>query len=341
VNPLRSAFGRAVALVAVALGAATFFWRPSPEWVESAYANGFYPGWERGIYQITSRLPWSFGDVVVLAGVAIFIVQLWRRRWLGALAVLGIYAFWFEASWAWNYNRAPIETRVVYDAGNENEAALQALRARAIAQINRLAPLAHARQNEPLDTDRLYADWLPVVQAGGDHWTPLTYPPRPTIADAFMNATGTTGYINPFTLNSALASDLLWFERPFTLAHEWSHVAAYAREDEANYLAAVTTTRSSDPVEAYSGWLELFLYLPPLPKYPHSMFSPLVWDDFAQMRARDTRTINARLASISWKTYNTYLKSNHVSSGIENYNEVTRLYLGIRLDRNGLPIPHR
>jgi len=329
----------ALALVAIAAGLFACVWRPSPTWVETVYANGFYPQWERAIYQLTSRFPWSLGDVVVLGGAAWFGARLWKRDWLGAAAVLGVYAFWFEASWAWNYNRVPLETRVIYEAKNENEHALQALRARAIAEMNRLAPLAHARADAPLDTEQLYSDWLPVVQALGDAWTPLTYPPKPTLANAFMNATGTTGYINPFTLNSHLASDLLWFERPFTLAHEWSHVAAYAREDEANYIGILATTRSNDPVEAYSGWLSLFEYLPPLQNYPKSMFSQLVWDDFAAIRKRNSETINARLATISWRTYNTYLKSNHVASGIENYGEVIRLYLGIPLDHEGLPIP--
>jgi hypothetical protein len=68
--------------------------------------------------------------------------------------------------------------------------------------------------------------------------------PKPTLTDPFMLATGTSGFINPLTLNVAIASDVLWFERPFNLAHEWSHVAAYAREDEANYLAIVTCLRS-------------------------------------------------------------------------------------------------
>jgi len=325
--------------MAVALGAAALFFRPSPEWVEGAYANGFYPYWEHSIYQITSRLPWSFGDVVVISGVLWLLFHLIRRQWLWALAVLCIYGFWFEASWGWNYNRAPIETRVVYDASKANPRAVDALRKRAIAAINALAPLAHARKDDPLDYDALYDDWLPVVQAAGDRWIPWTYPPCPTLAYPFMNATGTTGYINPLTLNSHLASDLLWFERPFVLAHEWSHVAAYAREDEANYLAAVTTTRSHNVVEAYSGWLELFMYLPPLQKYPKTMFVSEVWEDFAAIRARNKAYVNLNLSTISWGTYNTYLKSNHIANGIENYNEVTRLYLGVALDRTSVPIP--
>ncbi len=176
------------------------------------------------------------------------------------------------------------------------------------------------------------------MQAGGDTWTPLTGAPKPTLFDPFMDATGTSGFINPLTLNVHLASDLLWFERPFSLAHEWSHVAAYAREDEANYIAIVTCTRSPDPVLAYSGWLELFLYLPPLAKYSNTTFVPDVWRDFAALRKRNAQRINARLASVSWHTYNSYLQSNHIPSGVANYNEVTRLYLGVTLSASGIPV---
>jgi hypothetical protein len=177
-----------------------------------------------------------------------------------------------------------------------------------------------------------------VVQAGGDAWTPLTGAPKPTLADPFMAATGTSGYINPLALDVHLASDLLWFERPFDLAHEWSHVAGYAREDEANFLAIVSCARSNDPVVQYSGWVELFLYLPPEARYSQKTFIPLVWADFAALRERNRRHINVSLANFSWRTYNTYLKSNHVASGIQNYDEVTRLYLGIARDREGLPM---
>jgi len=177
-----------------------------------------------------------------------------------------------------------------------------------------------------------------VVQAAGDRWSPLVGAPKGTVGDPFMAMSGTSGFINPFTLNVQLASDLLWFERPFSLAHEWSHVAAYAREDEANYLSIVSCLRSGDPVVQYSGWLELFLYLPPLDRYDKKTFVPLVWQDFAAIRQRNKRRINLTVAHWSWQTYNVYLKSNRIASGVQNYNEVTRLYLGIPLDAEKLPV---
>lgn len=325
---------------------------PSFAWVERVYSNGAYARWEPIAAAIANPVPWSLGDFAVLVGAAVIA---WRivvrvrearreRPWraLGfalfdIVAILALYAVWFEASWGWNYDRAPIEMRLRYEASRIDPAALAALRARTIAQMNALAPAAHARANEPLDLDALRAAWLPAVQRGGDDWTPRTDPPKPTLADPLMDANGTSGFVNPLTLTVQLASDLLWFERPFDLAHEWSHDAAYAREDEANYLAVVTCLRSRDPVVRYSGELELLLALPPLRSYPRKTFAPLVWGDFLAIRARDASRINLAFAHWSWGTYNVYLKSNRIASGIANYGEVTRLMLAIPIDREGLP----
>ena len=265
----------------------------------------------------------------------------WRSAGLAIFdlaVVLALYAVWFQIGWGWNYDRAPIQTRLEYNAARITSPSMVALRKRAIAMLNALAPAAHARSAQPLDLVSLRADWLPAVERGGDSWVPRAVAPTFTLAGPFMDLNGTAGFINPLALTVQVAPDLLWFERPFDIAHEWSHLAGYAREDEANYLATVTCLRSHDPVVRYSGWMELFLVLPRLAKYPRSMFTPLVWSDFAAIRARDARHVNLAFARLSWGTYNAYLRSNRIASGIANYGEVTRLMLAIPLDRAGLPI---
>jgi hypothetical protein len=349
-----ASFWFALRLVAVGLGAFALAWQPAAAWIERAYSNGAYPGWEHTAYAVTSRVPWSLGDLAFGAGL---VAVIWRiasyvrsrggrgrnggapfgMLLLDVAAIAGLYALWFEAAWGWNYARAPIETRVAFDASRVTPADATRLRTRAMTEMNALAAASHVRAAAPLDLDALRSAWLPVVQRGGDDWTPEAGPAKPTIANPFMEATGTSGFINPLTLNTQLAGDLLWFERPFDQAHEWSHVAAFAREDEANYLAIVTCLRSPDPVLQYSGWFELFLYLPQKTHYAHREFDPLVWKDFAALRLRDSRHINVLLAHWTWRTYNVYLKSNRIASGVENYNEVTRLILGAPLDAQGLP----
>jgi hypothetical protein len=41
---------------------------------------------------------------------------------------------------------------------------------------------------------------------------------------------------DPFFLETLVASDVLPFERPFLVAHEWSHLAGIADEGEANFV---------------------------------------------------------------------------------------------------------
>jgi Protein of unknown function (DUF3810) len=275
--------------------------------------------------------------------LAILASLIWVRPVLRALsriaALAGLFSVWFYAGWGFGYDRAPIETRTHFEASRVNAASIDALRRRVITRMNALAPAAHrATNNGSLRYELLRDAWQPVVRRLGNDWTVAVMRAKPALAGWFMNRTGTSGFTNPFTLESQLAPDLLWFERPFSQAHEWSHVAGFNREDEANYIAALTCLRDPDPIAQYSGALELFLYLPPLRKYPHAMFVPQVWADFAAIRRRNARFVNLKLSQLSWRVYNNYLQSNHIASGVQNYDEVTRLMAGIPLDAQGLPV---
>jgi len=332
-------------------------WHPPPAWVEASFSNGWYPRWENFWGAFTPALSFSLGDAVVLAGAVVAIVKIWRnigrmrrgrfgmpllRMLVGLGGLAGLYALWFYGGWGWGYDRVPLQTRVAYDASRVTQKNVDALRRRAVAELNRLAPRAHAFEvdaprGEALGFELLRNAWLPVVQRLGDRWTPTVGPAKSTLAGFFMDKNGTSGFTNPFTLETQLAPDLLWFERPFSQAHEWGHVAGFNREDEANYIAALTCMRDSDVIAQYSGWFEIFLYLPPLRHYPHKMFVPEVWQDFAALRARNLRFVNREFSQLSWQMYGGYLKSNRVASGVRNYSEVTHLLLAIPLDRAGLP----
>jgi hypothetical protein len=328
------------------LGGLAAAWHPSSAWVERYFSNGYYPFWERFWASITVPASFSVNDVVIAVAVAIAVVSLlWVRPfWRALLGIAGLaalFALWFYAGWGYGYDRAPVETRTAFSADRVNTAAIDALRSHAIAQMNALAAPAHRihESGARVGVAQLNAAWLPVVQRLGDRWTPRVGPAKVTVAGWFMDATGTSGFTSPFTLETYLAPDLLWFERPFVQSHEWSHAAGYNREDEANYIAAITCLRDPDPVVRYSGWFEIFTYLPPQhARYVRSEFVPDVWADFAAVRARNSRFVNLKLSTFSWHVYNSYLKSNHVVSGVQNYNQVTRLLAGIPLDGDGLPL---
>lgn len=328
----------------IALGAIAAAWRPSPEWVEQRFSNGYYPGWQHFWSAVTPVLPFALGDIVIAAGIIVLIAALifarpWWRAIVGIGAIAGFFALWFYAGWGFGYDRAPVQARTAYDSARLTPAAIDRLRARAMSEMNRLAPIAHARQRgDDFDLDNLRASWAPVVQRLGDGWMPNVHSAKPALFGWFMAKSGTSGFTNPFTLETQLAPDLLWFERPFDQAHEWSHVAGFNREDEANYIAVLTCLRDPDVAAQYSGWLELFLYLPPKAHYAKREFVPQVWADFAAIRKRNAQFVNLNLSRFSWRVYNSYLKTNHIASGVQNYDEVTKLVAGIPLDGQGLPL---
>ncbi len=267
----------------------------------------------------------------------LFVRPFWRAL-LGIAALTGFFTVWFYAGWGYGYDRAPVESRSAFDESRITPAAIAVLRTRTIARMNALAAQAHREARNRIDYSSLRAAWQPVVVRLGDAWTPRVNAAKAPLAGWFMDRSGTSGFTNPFTLETQLAPDVLWFERPFSQAHEWSHVAGFNREDEANYIAAVACMRDRDPVAQYSGALEVFLYLPPLQHYPQTMFVRQVWDDFAAIRERNAHFVNLDLSRFSWRVYNRYLQSNHVAAGVQNYDQVTRLLAGIPLDRSGLPV---
>src|SRR5207342_3050756 len=81
--------------------------------------------------------------------------------------------------------------------------------------------------------------------------------PRRTLLDWYFRSAAVAGMTDPYFLETLIASDLLPFERPFVIAHEWSHLAGIADEGDANFLGWLTCLRGDAP-QQYSGWL--FLY---------------------------------------------------------------------------------
>lgn len=316
--------------------------------VERWYSSGVFPLFQRTITSISNWVPFALFDVLLaVVGVCVMvaIVSVVRRErrhglLLAGLAVMArlttitaVAYLAFLVAWGFNYRRAPITTRVDYDASRITPEGARRLAAETVARVNALHDTAH-REAWPASgrVDPVLAKAFDDVQRaiGGARFIPAR--PKWTLLDLYFRRAGVAGMTDPYFLESLIASDLLVVERPFVVAHEWSHLAGIADEGEANYAGWLTCLRGS-PLHQYSAWL--FLYgevingLPPHDAQPIAQaLAEGPRADLLAIRERLRQQLDPTVSAVGWRVYDQYLKANRVDEGTDSYAEVTRLVLG-------------
>ncbi|MGH7715476.1 MAG: DUF3810 family protein, partial [Vulcanimicrobiaceae bacterium] len=327
-------------LLVIVAALVAMFLTPSVAFLNGFYATKFYPAVQTTVTRLTNYLPFALSDCILIVVVVGLVVR-WvaslrtRRNWtaiarvvLHTVATVSVIYIWFLIDWGWNYDRPSLSTTLNFDEASVGRLALEPLEIRAAAALDSAAIAAHREHDGNVDIRPalIEAEHATLATLGITHAVVPTHPKR-SIMDWYFTSTGVSGMFVPFTYETYLASDVLWFEYPFTLEHEWGHVAGIARESDANFVAALATLRSSDPVIRYSGLLIVYGALPRISR-ADAQLSKLVLSDYGAMRRRDARHIKPLAFKIAWGTYDTYLKSQHVATGVVNYTEYVRLLLG-------------
>jgi hypothetical protein len=165
--------------------------------------------------------------------------------------------------------------------------------------------------------------------------------PKHTVFDFYFRRAAVSGMTDPYFLETFIASDLLPFERPFVIAHEWSHLAGIAEEGDANFLGWLTCLRGQ-AAHQYSGWL--FLYGEAMeavnPATARAIGAALEEGpraDLLALRARFLAHVSPTVQAAGWRVYDQYLKANQVERGAESYADVVRLVLGASFSPDWVP----
>src|SRR5262249_9640937 len=127
------------------------------------------------------------------------------------------------------------------------------LATRTIVSLNTLYAPSHARETSLTDLASAFHD---AERALGSSARIVPGRPKTTLLGGDFPYASIAGMTNPFLLETLIAPDLLDVERPFVIAHEWGHLAGYADESEANYVAWLACLRG-DARAQYSAWLAL------------------------------------------------------------------------------------
>lgn len=345
----RRAAWTAVCAVAVVAALA-----PLPRaWIESWYSRGLYRWIQRILTTASNLSPLPLFDGLLLAAVAAAAVATyravrargWKRGTLRAgrllLCAAAVVYLVFLATWGLNYRRVPLTSKLAFDTARITPAAAAGLAARTVRALNKLYAGAHDGETDLTGLAAAFHSAeraLSASAASAGSGSPATVLGRPksTLLGGYFHYTAIAGMTDPFFLETLIASDLLDVERPFVIAHEWGHLAGYADESEANYIAWLTCMRGDERAQ-YSGWLALLGSVQPFLERGQSPvldIGPRI--DLYAIRYRYTRT-SPMLRAAARETYDRYLKANRVERGIESYEAVLQLILGTALDPSGNP----
>ena len=327
--------------------------------VERWYSTGLYPVVQQVLTPVSNLLPFAWLDVMVIAAVpaALFaLIRAGRSAWRARRPVILLVAVGHLAAaaaalylvflilWGFNYRRMPMEERLVLDRGAPAPAAVVALGLEAVTRLNQLHAPAHAtgwvndqRENAPLrqafiDVQASLSDASPAVPGRL----------KRTALGLYFRWTGVDGMVNPFALEVLANPDLLPFERAFVAAHEWSHLAGYADESEANFVGWLACIGADVPTQ-YSGWLYLFWQINGEVGTEDrarlgAALAPGPRADLDAIVERLQRGQLPQLRMVSWLVYDQYLKANRVEEGVRSYGAVVTLLLRARFDEGWTPV---
>ena len=335
-------------IVIVALVAAVV---PYPAaFVEEFYSRGLYPRFQPLLTQASNSSPVAIIDVVVLlllAWVFVSVLRRWRKR--GVVSALVRLLSWtlttaavlyllFLGSWGLNYRRVPLESKLAFSRERISEDGAVRLGTMAIEKVNAGHAAAHAQAYR---ADAV----LPALQAIHQHLgaaaSILPAQVKPSLLEYYFRYAAIDGMTVPVALEVILNPDLLPVELPFTWAHEQAHIAGYADESEANFVAWLACVRSGDALAEYSAWLDAYrLATNALPRARRAALPPLAEgprEDLRAIAARYQRSSPA-VRHVARNAYDSYLRANRIDEGIDNYGVVLQLRLGVEFTSDWRPV---
>ena len=350
---------RAFKIVLILLAAAVAALPLPRTLVERIYSRGLYPAIQPSLTSASNASKFAWFDValvaVSVAVIAMFIIQVRRRRgggWLRLVAALvidsaamaAVLYLWFLVGWGLNYRREPLRAQLDFLESRITRDALRDLASRDVAFLNHRYDEAHRGQWAEYDvTPAVLAPAFSRAQRElGMRWNATPGRPKRSLADLYFRRASIDGMTDPFFLETLANQGLLPFERPFVVAHEWSHLAGYADESEANFVAWLICMRAPVP-EQYSAWLSLHgTIVNALPPADRAEVGRSLENgpraDLQAIAERVRRQASPFATRAGYAVYDKFLKANRVEAGIRSYNEVLRLLLGARFTADGAPM---
>ncbi len=321
---------------------------PAPPTVERFYSRGAYPAIQAQLTPLSNRTTVALFDIILVAfGLAVIVgwiryvkrARKQRSLWpiVRGIATTttgaAIVYLWFLTAWGLNYARLPLESQLPYDAARVTPVAVRLLAEHAVRAANRTYAAAHAAGFPGVhDSPRALIDSLHHVERELGRPRPTVVArPKTSWLSPFFRASGVSGMLAPFYLETLLNPDLTGPERLIVLAHEWAHLSGHAPESDASFVGYLAALRAG-PAAEYSAWLDL---VSESVNQLQPVTQQLVLKNLEAGPRQDQAAIRERLKAlvqpverVAWSAYDQMLKSQGVEEGVRSYSRVIQLLLG-------------
>lgn len=316
------------------------------DWAESVYAQKIYSSVASVLSAASSVFPFSIDDlfyvglillIFLLIALLIFKKISWRKTGKIILNALALVYILFYFLWGFNYFRPDLNTRLKIKSQSANTEDFLKIFEELVRETNRSYTNFENFDENEIDSlvESSYKMLSSVLQ--------INYPAgkRPgkniTLSRFFAQA-GISGYYGPFFNEIHLNSNLLPVEYPFVLAHEKAHQFGITGESEANFYSWLVCTKSESKKLKYSANLMVLRYfifhgfrLEQFPEIIQKLDEP-VKKDIQKISEHWAELRNEKIDRAATKINDTYLKTNKVEKGVEDYKGVVNHVLDFSLD---------
>ena len=327
------------------------FFKDNPVWVEKYYSAYLYPLIYKTHYFFFERFSYPIGDLLYSIGIIfipILILNLFRKKLSIGLIFINITSFFslvfliFNLNWGLNYYRLPLSKKINLDIEYNKTELINTLKY--LVQSTNLLHLKLTKDRNRIVKVSNKSDQIIEMICKEFHFFQKFEQKvflKKSLWSNLLNYMGFAGYLNPFTLESNINLNIPKLNFIVTAAHEMAHQVGFASESEANFIAFITCFKNSDPHIRYAGLTFALNYCystlskidPIKAKKYMKLLNPGVLESYKEI-SRFWSQYKNPLEPIIKKSYDSYLKANGQSMGIESYDGMVGLVIGYIKNNN-------
>ena len=313
------------------------YFKNNPRIVEEYYSEFIYQYIFKFYSMLFSGFSIAIGDLLVLLALIssiiyfIFFFRFKINDFINVFAVISITIFLFYSLWGLNYFKTPLLSKL--DIGEIKYESLQTTLDLLIDDANEahllLGDEDSTLENLEFDKEKIISELKLDNIKKFDKISTTKFAKKSIIPKIFLYQ-GVSGYINPFTLEAIVVEEIPSIDFSITVLHEQAHQLGYAAEEDANFLAFISSINNQDPLIKYSGYVFGLSYLlneiqinhnDDLSSFTDKINSGII-EDINSRRKFWQKYSNNIINSLQNILYDFYLKSNNQKAGIASYSRI-------------------